>query len=424
MRRLFATVLSVIALATAGLTSTSCIGDIFGDLDPSNTHRPGGGNHDNNGGNQGGNQGDNGGNQGGTQTSVFPGDDTYTLKADAIYYGDQAVEGVDEFVLYLSWGEYTENNDFKSCGTELAFDILCTKTSNMNNIPLGTYSCTDDNYSANHFLSGLLQDGLIYPSYAYYQWSKTENKTVCITGGTLQISMTKEGKYSIRANFACEGPDSSRSNSYLVLYEGEIPVVDGRSSSSDVPKDVEMKSFSRVVAENWGQLWEDEKTGETLPVSDWILYLYGENAENDSEYAMIEILAAPDAKTLTAGLYNEVAAVGNISAFKPGAVVAGYTDGEDNIAYGTWYCKGGTAYYAASKGQLAIASKNDVYSLTFDFTDEDETYGGSFKGTYTGKIEFVDNSVTTKAGCSRGRMMNKIQKNSAPSRNVKAARRI
>lgn len=428
MKRLISILFSVFAVLAAGLSVVSCTDRGWFDDDSyhgntNHNHRYPNGGGNGNGGN--GNGGDNGGGGGQTQP-VFPGDKTYQLKADAVYYGDQNFKDVDEFVLYLYWGEYDEDGLFKTEGTELAFDVICKKNSGMKLVP-GTYNCTSDDITPGHFLDGYEDEDMIYPSYAYYQFSKKDGKTAKITAGNMTIYRSGDDKYSVKIYFSAEGPYVNSAKSYLVQYEGEIPIVDGRDNGSEpddkVGETVEMKSISKVVVENWGQIWTDND-GKVLPVSDWILYLYGPNADKDNEYAMIELLMPADAKSIAPGLYNDVIALGDLGVFKAGAVLAGYTDGDDNIAYGTWYCKGGTAYYAATKGQLAVAVKGDTYSLNFDFVDEDETYGGAFKGSYTGKVEYVDQTVDTKAGASRGKLQKKIHKNPATSRNVKAARCI
>lgn len=410
---------AALVLFGSGLMSVSCIDGIFGPPDPGINRGPNG---EDNRGTHGPGTGPGTGSGEDQNKSVFPGDKTYTLKADAVYYGDSNYEGVSEFVLYLYWGEYDEDGSFISEGTELAFDILCSPSSDMK-LASGTYGCTSSVFTPGHFLDGYEENGQIYPSFAYYQMNKQKSKAVKITAGSIQISSSDKG-YSLRVNFQAEGPYSTTSYSYLVLYDGIIEVVDGRENGgSDTPKFVEMNKFSRVEAEYWGQIWTD-KDGRALPVSDWILYLHGENADEDNEYTMIELLTPADSKKLEPGIYNEVITLDDTKLFQPGAVIAGYSEAETNIAYGTWYCKDGSAIFAATKGQVTVAAKDDLYSLNFDFTDEDETYGGQFKGTYTGGIEFIDCTVDTKSGESRGRLQKKIQRNSTPSRNVKAARRI
>lgn len=409
MKRLFCALISAFAL----IGFTSCIGGGSGYDDPF-TDNPGGGNHRGDNG-SGGNSGSGSGS--GT-SSVFPGDQTYKLMADAVYYGSQNYSEVDEYILYLYWGEYDSNDDFKSVGTELAFDVLCPKTGKME-LSSGTYKCASDDYTQYHFLDGIDKDGEIYPSYAYYK-SSSSSKVVVISAGTIEISTSGSTK-NITVTFKAESPDSKTVQTYKVKFSGEIAYTDGRSAGSGTPKEVEMKSFSKVTAEYWGQEWLDNDK-KPLAIDDWILYLYGENYDQDKEYVTIEIFTAPGSKTLAQGIYNDIAVLGHIDQFKPGAVLSGYVDDNDKIAYGTWYCKGGTAYYAATKGQLAVAAKNDLYSLTFDFVDEDETYGGSFKGSYTGKIEVVDKSVQTKAGARRGSVMESIAK-TAPRRNADASRR-
>lgn len=410
MKRLIAIIMSAVALIGAGVTSVSCIDDIFDDQFNGgyNNNRPGGshGNKD-------------------EDQSVFPGDHNYTLKADAAYYGDQNYKDVDEYVLYLSWGDYADDGTFKSSGTELAFDLLCPKDKEMAITP-GKYSCTSDNFTKFHFLDGVVENNVIYPSYAYYQFDKKNAKYAVITDGTIEIAR-ENGNYSVKATFKVEAPSSTKEGTYQVTYKGKIDISDLRTdpgTPGEGTNQVEMKSFSKVVAENWGTVWVDQK-GQTIPVNDWILYLYGGNSDKDNEYAMIDVLTSVDAQGLTPGIYNDVISKDNAAAFKAGAVIAGYTEGDDNIAFGTWYCKNGTAYYAASKGQLAVAAKDDLYSLVFDFIDEDETYGGSFKGSYTGKVEFVDKREATKAaGSGRGMLQKRIRRASAPSRNGSAARHI
>ena len=414
MRKLISTIFSILALTAAGVCSVSCIwGGGFDDID--NNNGSGGGHRYPTGGDQGGGSTHPGTDPGtdpgtGDNKSIFPGDKLYQIKADAVYYGDTNYDGVDEYVVYFYWGEYDEDGSFKSEGTEIAFDLLCKQTGDMH-IPTGTYNCTSDDFTPGHFLDGYEQDGYIYPSYAYFQKSKNDSKTVRITSGNMTLGRSGE-KYQVKVYFATsQTPDSSSKGSYLLQYEGEIPVSDGRESGggdSGVEKTVEMKDISRVEIQNWGQIWQDND-GKTLPVSDWILYLYGPNADKDNEYAMIELLAPVGAKAIETGIYNEVIALGDPSLFKAGAVLAGYTEGEDNIAYGTWYCKDGVAYYAASKGSLTVTIKDDLYALTFDFVDEDETYGGAFKGTYMGAVEYVDKTAT-KAGESRGMKQRMIRR--------------
>lgn len=411
MKRLFSILIS--ALMLTGITS--CIGGGSAYDDPFGNN-PGSGNHRGDNG-SGGDNGGNGGNGGSNSGSTFPGDRQYQLMADAVYYGNKNYSDVDEFILFLYWGEYNENNDFKTIGTELAFDVLCPKTGKME-LSSGTYKCVSDDYTPYHFLDGIDKNGEIYPSYAYYKSGDNSSKVVVISAGTLEIS-TSGGKTTLSVTFKAEAPESKVINTYKVSFNGEVAYSDGRNSGSEVPKEVEMKNISRVVAEYWGQIWDDNDK-KPIPIDDWVLYLYGENADQDKEYATIEIFTDPGTKTLTPGIYNEMAKMGNLDKFKPGSVLAGYTEGDDNTAYGTWYCKNGTAYYAASKGQLAIASKDDLYSFTFDFVDEDETLGGSFKGSYTGKIEISDKTMT-KSGARRGNIMKSIAK-TAPRRNASAAR--
>ena len=201
------------------------------------------------------------------------------------------------------------------------------------------------------------------------------------------------------------------SGSYSCSYEGPVEMIDNRQA--DVPEDVEMKDVTRVVAMDCGQVWDGI---ETTDYRDWILYFYDRDAESTNEYTCVEFLTKENVKgSLPDMKLSKVVQVGNPKDFVPGVIIGGYTD-DDSIAWGTWYCKGGTAHYAATKGSIDIKNVDGGYSMTFDFVDEDETYGGTFKGSYTGPVEFkVDQAQSGAARRSAG-------KGFSPSRGTKAQR--
>jgi hypothetical protein len=257
----------------------------------------------------------------------------------------------------------------------------------------GTYTCTADDFTPGHVLEGLEEDGTVYPSYVYRQYDNQGNYSLeLITDATLEISGSAS-ESRIRAYF------KTASGSYSSTYEGPVEMIDNRSGQ--VPEHVEMADISRVVALDCGQVWEGI---ECTDYRDWILYFYDKDASSTNEYTCVEILTQEKVKgSLPDMKLTKVVQVGNPNDFVPGVIIGGYTD-EDSIAWGTWYCKGGTAHYAATKGSLEVKNVEGGYALSFDFVDEDETYGGSFKGSYTGKVEFkVDQGQSGAAKRSAGK---------------------
>ena len=344
---------------------------------------------------------------GSTGGDFFPGKDSYSLKAKAKYNGG-IYDGADDYTLYLYYGEYLDNGDFKTVGTEMVFEILTKKTAGMTLTP-GTYTCTGDNFTPGHVLEGLEEDNVVYPSYLYRQYDDKGNYLLeLVTDATLTIE--KDGEvYKVKASF------TTASGSFECEYSGGIPIADNTGGSAeDIPKNVEMKDITRVVAMDCGQVWEGI---ETTDYRDWILYFYDKDADSTNEYTCVEFLTKENVKgSLPDMTLTKVVQVGSPKEFVPGVIIGGYTD-DDDIAWGTWYCKGGTAWYAATKGTLDVKRAGSGYVLNFDFVDEDETYGGTFKGSYTGPVEFtVDQGQSAAARRSAG-------KGFSPRRGTQAAAR-
>ena len=319
----------------------------------------------------------------------IPGQDTYSLKAKALYNGE-VYDGSDDYTLYLYYGEYLDNGDFKTAGTEMVFEILTKKTGEMVITP-GKYTCTGNDFTAGHFLEGLEEDGTTFPSYLYRQYDNKGNYSLeLVTGGDLTISKSGS-EYQVRASF------TTPSGSFLSEYKGPITITDNRKE--EVPKDIEMKDISKVVALDCGQVWDGI---ECTDYRDWILYFYDKDAESTNEYTCVEFLTKENVKgSLPDMTLDKVVQVGNPSDFVPGVIIGGYTD-DDSYAWGTWYCKGGTAHYMATKGTLGVKHSGDDYALSFDFADEE--YNGTFKGSYTGPVEFkVDQGASGTARRSAGK---------------------
>ena len=126
----------------------------------------------------------------------------------------------------------------------LIFASNCPKTGRMELSP-GKYACVHDEYTPFHFLDGFQDGDDVFPSYAYYK-SENVNKAVVITDGTIEISSSSSGKCNITVVFKTEMPDSKKEAQYKVIFDGEVAYYDGRESGDeDVPKNVEMKTFSR-----------------------------------------------------------------------------------------------------------------------------------------------------------------------------------
>ncbi len=326
--------------------------------------------------------------------ATFPGSTKYEAKARAYYFGKKYSDEADDYVLFIYHGEYDDEGNFVDKGTELALDILCKSTDGMK-ITTGKYTCSQtDDITPLHILKGVLQDDEYYPSYFYRQYSTESSSIDLVTSATAEISGSGDN-YSINVRFST-GDNDTGTKSYLWNYTGSIEFIDMTSSDvEDIPKDVKIEKFSRATAENLGSIWNDESTGKAIPVDDWVVTLYGENYSTDKEYVTIELLSAQNAKSLPSGKYTDFVNVTSaaVSDFKSGRIIGGYADG--NTPYGTWYCKGGTAYYAALQGSLNIEEKDGVYTIDFAFTDTDETYGGSFSGKYSGKLESVSSTSST-----------------------------
>ena len=347
-----------------------------------------------------------GGSQGGDDG--FPGSDIYALKAKLLYNGE-VYDGSDDYTLYLYYGEYLDNGDFKTVGSETVFEFLTKKTGEMKIVP-GTYTCTDNDFTPGHLLEGLEQDGTVYPSYLYRQYDNKGNYSLeLITDATLEVSGSAS-ESRMKAYF------KTKSGSYAVSYEGPVDIIDNRQA--EVPKDIEMKDITKVVAMDCGQVWEGI---ECTDYRDWILYFYDKDASSTNEYTCVEFLTKENVKgSLPDMTLNKVVQVGNPSDFVPGVIIGGYTD-DDNYAWGTWYCKGGTAHYAATKGTLSVKRSGDKYTLSFDF--EDEEYDGTFKGSYTGPVEFtVDQGASGTARRSAGKAFSARRGAAAPRTAAPAGR--
>lgn len=317
------------------------------------------------------------------------------------FYGPYYNDKTDNFLIYLYEGETDNDGYFTKSATFLTLDFVLPRKGDLK-LQEGDYICSDkgEPFSFvpgwNNTVNG---KPIIDGSKLYIQQSKTKYAEYAVTSGKISIYPLITGQYEIKATVAANGHE------YSFYFKGEIEILDqfgpeeggGDEPEPDVPETVEMKNITHVVAEDWGMIWDE------IPCTsykDYVLYLYDKDYDTTKEYTCIEILTEEKfRKSLPDATFNKVVAIGSPGDFVPGAIVAGYSE-DDGTAWGTWYCKGGTAWYAATKGSLEMKATDKGYKLVFDFVDEDPTYGGSFKGAYEGKVEFID-AQTKAAGIGR-----------------------
>ena len=317
------------------------------------------------------------------------------------YYGQWYNNNSDSYLIYLYEGATDSEGNFTGSAHMLTLDVLLPKTGELA-IREGFYNCTDAAGQTQIFIPAYEskdENGEEYldGSTLYIQKDPKHYAEYGITDGELIVKKTVTNLYDITARVVANGAE------YNLHFKGAIDIEDKTQGGQpeDIPKDVEMKNISRVVALDCGQVWDGI---ECTDYRDWILYFYDKDADATSEYTCVEILTEEKVKgSLPDMKLTKVVQVGNPQDFVPGVIIGGYTE-EDNSAWGTWYCKGGYAYYAATKGTLDIKRSGSDYTMTFDFVDEDETYGGTFKGSYTGPVEFkVDSGASNSARRSAGK---------------------
>ena len=308
------------------------------------------------------------------------------------FYGPWYNDKTDNYLIFLYEGETDRDGNFTSSARKLTLDIILPKSDEIT-LKEGVYDCSDEDnttfifvptYDSRDEQGNYMLDG----SLLYVQSDPQHSQKLSITDGKLTVKKFVTGHVGIEGNIKAGGVD------YSIHYKGSMEISDMRGGGGDVPYDVEMKNISRVVAVDCGQVWEGI---ECTDYRDWILYFYDKDAATTNEYACVEFLTKENVRgSLPEMKLDKVVQIGNPSEFVPGVIIAGYTD-DDNYVWGTWYCKGGYGQYAASKGSLEIKPSGNGYSMAFDFVDEDETYGGSFKGSYTGQVEFTVDQGASQA---------------------------
>jgi hypothetical protein len=296
------------------------------------------------------------------------------------FYGQFYNNNSDNFLVYLYEGNTDAEGYFTGSAHMLTLDILLPKKGDLE-LKDGVYTCSDaagptfifipsyesKDEDGNPFLDG---------STLYIQRDPKNYQTLAITDGSLIVRRLVTGQYTVEATIVAGGAE------YTFHFKGEIPITDARPS--ELPKDIVMDNITRVEARDFGQVWDGI---ESTDYRDWVLYFYDKDAATTNEYTCVEILTQDKYKgELPEMKFTKVVQVGSPKDFVPGVIIGGFTD-DDGYAWGTWYCKDTYAHYAATKGSLDIKREGSNYSFTFDF--EDEEYDGTFKGSYTGKVDFT-----------------------------------
>ena len=170
-------------------------------------------------------------NPGETDWKQFPGADKYEISVNAVYNGNwQNSPGTDYYSLAFCCGNYNSDGNFVDTGFELVFDIL-TEDSDGKTLKPGTYACTHDDCTPFHFLDGIEEDGVVWPSYFYRQYGTGSNDYTLelVTAGSMTISSTEKG-YGFEARF------STYSGTFCIFYDGKVNFSDGNRTNGVMTK--------------------------------------------------------------------------------------------------------------------------------------------------------------------------------------------
>ena len=150
-------------------------------------------------------------------------------------------------------------------------------------------------------------------------------------------------------------------------------------------------TMTQGYAEYYGAYYEDQPTN----TANWYLALgesnYDFEAEEPEGYAIIIELFTSSSHTtsIPSGTYT-VEAFDN-EPYSPFSLLYGFTD-EDNYALGTWLCEGVDPIAGATAGWVKISASGSSYTITYELYDDE--YGITFKGSYSGALEFYDGTET------------------------------
>lgn len=164
---------------------------------------------------------------------------------------------------------------------------------------------------------------------------------------------------------------------------------------------VEMNSLTQGEMDFYGKIY-----GETgTDYNNWTVYLAGagfdfESFDGDGEMLQLEINTAGSVTTeIPSGTYTVMTDLSN-EYFVPFSAVPAFIQEEEDGMYpfGTWYLKDLSAEYGATSGTATFDRQGDVYTVTFEFQDDEAMV--IFKGSYTGKLGYYDGTATESVSSS------------------------
>jgi len=305
--------------------------------------------------------------------------------AEAMLWGNIYNDNTDNLTLFLSYGEYTSDLTFNGEGMELALDILCPAGTGLK-LSQGVYECTDDNFSAFHFLSGYEENDLSYPSYVYSSDRKNNLSLELVTDGTVTIESSSRGStptYKITAKV------QAGSRIYTFTYEGTIDFYD--YTESDEPDEPQgSDKLTSAFANYHGTNYSEDTHNFTVVLSQGE-YDEDNNFVGAGTELALDLLCPTDADALTgisAGSYKCT-----YDAYTPYVFLEGL---EDN---GTMYPSyiyevssiGEETLEAITGGSVEVTREENLYTInaTVTYSNMKRIF------SYTGEIGINDRTSSS-----------------------------
>lgn len=151
--------------------------------------------------------------------------------------------------------------------------------------------------------------------------------------------------------------------------------------------DVYNHTMTQGFAGYYGAFYDDQPTN----TANWYIALGESNydfeaEETEGDAIFIELFTSSSYTTsIPSGTYTVEAF--DKEAYSPFSLLNGFID-EDDSAMGTWLCEGVYAIAGATVGKVTVSNSGSKYNITYDIHDDE--YQISFKGTFTGILEFYD----------------------------------
>lgn len=166
-----------------------------------------------------------------------------------------------------------------------------------------------------------------------------------------------------------------------------IKSVSGATEAAGEPTTVELKNLAQGEMQHWGDAYG-------IPENDyanWTIYLADETVDlstlnGTGDVLMMELNTAKSVTTeITPGTYNVMPDRSKAS-FVAFTCVPGYVQG--TAPYGTWYITEKSAENMLTSGTVVVAKSGNNYTFTFNLLDQ--ATNTTFKGSYTGTMNYVD----------------------------------